>query len=149
MSHSTSPLDDLFARAAELRAAGATWETIAKEVNRSVRTVYRWPRNHAERWTAALIQAERVIAAQADCESVLTLRRLLLSADEKVRWHAAKALIGRRIDRSKIELKTPPPTQPVLSSDAARYIAFLDGHSDEELDAIIAELPAHPVAPAA
>ena len=35
------------------------------------------------------------------------------------------------------------------SSEAAQIIAFLDGQTDEELSAIIAELPAHPEAPAA
>jgi transposase len=150
-----SPSDELFARAAELRAAGASWETIAKEVNRAERTVYRWQRKFAERWAEALVQAERRMTAQADCESVRTLRGLLMSKDEKVRWHAAKSLINRRVDRDKIDLKTPLPTKPLLSSEAAQIIAFLDGQPDEELSAIIAEvspaaqLPAHPEAPAA
>jgi hypothetical protein len=143
------PSDDVLARAAEVRAAGAAWQAVGEEVGRAARTVRRWPRLYADRWTAAYIEAERVLAALADSESVLTLRKLLVSRDEKIRWHAAKALIGRRIDRAKIELKSPPPTQPALSSDAARYIAFLDGHSDEELDAIIAELPDRSAAPAA
>lgn len=143
------PSEELFARAAELRAAGATWQTIATEVNRHERIVRGWQRKFAERWADALIQAERRMTAQADCESVLTLRKLLLSQDEKVRWHAAKALIARRVDRDKIDLKTPAPTQPALSSEAAQIIAFLDGQPDEELSAIIAELPAHPEAPAA
>ena len=147
-----SSLEKLFARAAELRAAGATWKTIAKEVKRSERTVYRWPRNFPEQWAEALLQAERRMTAQSDCESVHTLRRLLLSADEKICWHAAKALIARRIDHHKLELKLPPPTRPTLSSDAAQLIAFLDGQPDEELTAItvIASEPAAlPDAPAA
>jgi transposase len=143
-----SPPEKLFARAAELRAAGASWKSIAKEVNRAERTVYRWQRKFAGRWAEALVQAERRMTAQADCESVHTLRQLLLSRDEKVRWHAAKALIARRVDRDRIDLKTPPPPQHALSSEAAQLIAFLDGQPDEELSAII-ELPAHADAPAA
>jgi len=151
MSKSKSPSEELFARAAELRAAGATWLTIAKEVNRSERTVYRWPRKFPERWADALLQAERRMTAQSDCEGVLTLRRLLLSADEKIRWHAAKALIARRIDHQKIELKAALPARPSLTSEAARLIAFLDGQPDEELNAISAIVtgPALPAAPAA
>jgi hypothetical protein len=149
MASPKPPSNDLLHQAAELRAAGATWETVAKAVNRAVRTVYYWPRRYADRWTEALHQAERLMASQSDCESVLTLRKLLLSKDEKVRWHAAKCLIARRIDRDKIALKTPPPAQPALSSEAAQLIALLDGHSDEELDALIAASAPHPLAPAA
>jgi hypothetical protein len=134
------PSDDLFARAAELRASGATWEAVAKEVHRVSRTVSGWPRKYADRWTAALLQAERRMAVQSDCESVLTLRKLLVSQDEKVRWHAAKCLVARRLERDKIQLKSPSTTSPSLSSEAARLIAFLDGQSDEQLSAIIASL---------
>ena len=148
MPRQQPPSDSLLARAAELRATGASWDVVAEEVGRAARTVRSWPRRYAERWTDALVQAERRITVQSDCESVLTLRQLLLSPDEKVRWHAAKALIARRVERDKIDLKTPPPP-PALSSEAARLIAFLDGQPDEELSAIIAELPPHPVAPAA
>jgi hypothetical protein len=148
MPRQKPPSDDLFARAAELRATGATWEAVAKHVQRAARTVRRWPLKYADRWAAALGRAERRMTAQADCESVLTLRKLLLSADEKVRWHAAKALITRRVERDKIELKTVPASPPTLTSEAARLIAFLDGQPDEELAAITADL-ALPPAPEA
>jgi hypothetical protein len=142
---------ELFARAAELRAAGASWPTIAREVHRSERIVRGWQRNYAQRWADALVQAERRLTAQSDCESVHTLRGLLLSADEKIRWHAAKALIARRIDHQKIELKTPPPSQPAHSSAAAELLILLDGLPDAELTAIAAisepaELPEAPAA---
>jgi HEAT repeat protein len=133
------PSNEVFAHAAELRAAGATWESVAKEVRRAARTVRRWPRKYPDRWAAALVQAERLLAAQSDCESVLTLRRLLVSPDELVRWRAAKCLIARRVERDKLALKTPPAHTP-LTSEAARLIAFLDGHPDEELAAIVADL---------
>src|SRR5262245_33185539 len=140
MPRQKPPSDELFARAAELRATGATWETVAKEVNRAARTVRRWPRKYAERWDTAYVLAERLLAAQSDCESIHTLRRLLLSEDERVRWHAAKCLIARRVERDKLALKTPPISATHLTSEATRLIAFLDGQPDEELAAIVAEL---------
>jgi len=140
------PSEELFVRAAELRAMGLNWEYIAKEVNRVERTVRGWQRKYAERWTAALLQAERLMAAQADCESVLTLRKLLLSNDERIRWHAAKCLIARRNDRDKLERKFPAVLPTPLTSDATRLIAFLDGHSDEELAAIVADFAQLPAA---
>jgi hypothetical protein len=142
------PSDALFAKAAELRAGGASWDVVAEQVHRAVRTVTGWPRKYPDRWAAALVAAERRLAAQADSESVLTLRALLRSNDERVRWHAAKSLMTRRIERDKLEQKTSPPaSHPPLSSDAARLIAFLDGQPDEELAAIAAELAQHPAPP--
>jgi hypothetical protein len=146
------PSEKLFAEAAELRAAGATWQTVAKAVNRHERIVRGWQRKYAQRWADALLEAERRMTAHSDCEGVLTLRRLLLSADEKIRWHAAKALIARRIDHLKIEVRTLPPPQPRRSSAAAELIALLDEYPDEELTAIAAiavEPAALPEAPAA
>ena len=140
MPRQQPPSDDLFARAAETRALGLTWEAVAKEVNRAARTVRRWPLKYADRWSAALLQAERHLAAQADSESVLTLRRLLMSDDEWVRWHAAKCLIARRLERDKLERKSPAAPPIPLTSEATRLIAFLDGHSDEQLASIITDL---------
>ena len=123
MPRQQPPSDDRFARAAELRATGATW-----------------PRRYPDRWAVALVHAERHMAAQADSESVLTLRRLLMSSDEKVCWHAAKCPIARRIERDRIDRKDPPSSPTSLTSEAAQLIAFLDGRSDEELAAIAAHL---------
>ena len=146
MPRQQPPSDALFAKAAEIRAMGLSWESVAKEVKRAVRTVYYWPQRYAERWAAALLQAERNLAAHADGESVLTLRRLLMSDDERIRWHAAKCLIARRIERDKIERKFPAVLPTPLTSDATRLIAFLDGHSDEELAAIVADFAQLPAA---
>ena len=112
MSLNKPPSDALLARAAELRVTNATWEAIADEVGRAARTICRWPLKYPERWISALAQAEWFMSAQADCEFVHTLRRLLISDDEKIRWHAAKALINRRVERDKIELKTPRSLRP-------------------------------------
>jgi hypothetical protein len=148
MPRQQPPSDELFARAAETRASGLTWESVGKEVKRAARTVRRWPIKYADRWAAAFLRAERNLAAQADGESVYTLRRLLMSNDERIRWHAAKCLIARRIDRDKIERKSPAVSPITLTSDATRLIAFLDGHSDEELAAITAEFAQLPAAAA-
>lgn len=112
MPRQQPPSDDVLAKAAELRAAGSSWEAVARRVRRAVRTVGGWPRKYADRWAAALVRAERRLAAQADGESVLTLRTLLLSDDERVRWRAATALLARRLERDKLDRKTAaaPPT---------------------------------------
>jgi hypothetical protein len=149
MPRQKPPSRKLLAQAAELRVAGAEWKTVAREVNRAVRTVYYWPRKYPERWARALQQAERLMTAQSDSESVNTLRRLLLSSEEKVRWRAARALIARRLDRDKLELAAPPPDQHVLSPEAALLAAQLEEHSDEEHAATFADLFPSAAAPPA
>ena len=143
MPRQQPPPQELLVRAAELRVAGAMWKTVAREVNRAVRTVYYWPRKYPDRWLAALRQAERFLTASGDCESVQTLRGLLTSGSENLRWHAARTLIARRSDRDRLERQTPAPAQPAPSPEA-QFIAFLEGHSDEELADIEAVLAPPP-----
>jgi hypothetical protein len=135
MPRKKPPSEALFARAAELRAAGVAWETIAKEVNRAVRTVYYWPRKYPKLWADALVQAERNMTGQSDSEAIRALRGLLMSQDEKIRWHAAKSLIVRRLERDKIELKVQSrnPQRP-LTDEARELLYFLDEHSNEQLE---------------
>src|SRR6266508_4144959 len=53
------PNDALLNQAAELRAGGATWESVAAKLNRRADTVRKWPRDYADRWELALREAER------------------------------------------------------------------------------------------
>jgi hypothetical protein len=149
MSANKPPPDSLLARAAELRAAGSNWEAVATQLNRSAETVRKWPALHPERWAAATRDAERRLAAEAGSESVLVLRQLLRSKDEKVRRDAAKFLIYFRLELAKLDRKDPSdPTSPPPTSDAARLVAFLEGHTDDELARLAAHMfPAAAPAP--
>jgi hypothetical protein len=143
------PSRKLLALAAELRVAGADWKTVAREVHRAVRTVYYWPRKYPDRWARAVQTAERLMTAQSDSESVNTLRRLLMSSDERVRWRAATLLIARRTERDKLEQAAPTPSRPELSPEAALLAARLEEHPDEPLSAVFADLRPSAAGPAA
>lgn len=132
--------DDLLNRAAELRAAGGTWEAVAAKIHRAADAVRKWPRDYADRWKLALREAERRLVCEAAAESVLVLRTLLRSEDEKVSRDAARSLTDLRLDLSKLEIAAgSEPSQP-LTSEAARILAFLDGHPDEELARLAANV---------
>ena len=45
-------LHDLVVQAAELRAVGYSWETVADRVRRKTRTCQKWPTRHKELWDA-------------------------------------------------------------------------------------------------
>jgi hypothetical protein len=148
MSAAKPPSDELLARAAELRAAGSTWDAVAAKLNRAADTVRRWPILYPDRWQSALRAAERRLVSEAGAESVLVLRTLLRSDDEKVRRDAARFLIYLRLELAKLDQKAsgePPTPQP--TSDTARLVAFLEGHTDEQLDRLVSELHGAPRPP--
>ena len=139
--------DDLLNRTAELRAAGSTWEAVAAKLHRSADAVRKWPRHYADRWKLALREAERRLVCEAAAESVLVLRTLLRSEDVKIARDAAKSLTDLRLDLSKLELASSSESAPPLTSEAARILAFLDGHADEELARLAANVFSFVAAP--
>jgi hypothetical protein len=84
----------LLSAAAELRAGGSTWETVAAHLRRSVSKCRRWPIRYREYWATAYQAAERRRNAVARVEAVNALRTLLRSQDGKEKRDAARALLS-------------------------------------------------------
>ncbi len=127
------PPESVFVRAAQARAAGSGWEAVAKLVGRSAHTVRKWPHAYPDRWAAALRTAERTAIDSAAAESVLILRDLLRSEDDKVRVQAAWRLVYQRLEQHKIELKAAAQRPPEPPSDAHRLADFVRNHTHEQL----------------
>jgi hypothetical protein len=148
------PSDRRLVLAAELRIGGATWEAIAARLHRSPETVRKWPLEYPDRWRTALFHAERRLAADAEGESVLALRRLLRSRDDKVCWHAAKALILLRVELARLDLRALAQSANHTSDPVRLLASLLERHSDEHLAQLVtAEFEraagVHPVPPGA
>lgn len=128
------PSAELIARAAELRAAGSSWEVVAREVNRTPATVRRWPTLFARQWEPAFNAAEKAVVAEVAAESVLTLRKQLRSGDEKAGRDAAQKLIQYRVALRK--------KKPAAKAKTATKTSGLDltGMTDAELDALLDRL---------
>lgn len=141
MARNKPPSDAVLTRAAELRAGGSTWEAVAAKLRRSPETVRKWPTTYPDRWRTVLHHAERRLLTDTGAESVLILRQLLRSKDDKIKWHAAKSLLALRIEFAKLDARAaaaealPPP-----DSDTARLVAFLEGRPDDELERLVADL---------
>ena len=99
------PSDDQLFEAVELRSGGWKWESVAQQLKRSVETVRKWPVRYADRWQAAMSRAEQRLAVDTEAEAVVALRTILRADDIKMRWHAAKTIIGMRIDLGKIDAR--------------------------------------------
>ncbi|MFO0796992.1 MAG: hypothetical protein U0804_05905 [Gemmataceae bacterium] len=132
-------IDATLARAAQLRAAGCSWESVAAQLGKTVETVLKWPETYADRWPPLLADAEKRVAVEAGAEATLVLRQLLRAEDEKVRRDAARFLLELRF-----KLVAPPdPSDPLpapRSADARRLVAFLESHSDDDLARLAAEV---------
>jgi hypothetical protein len=149
MSAPKPPPESVLARAAELRAGGSSWEAVAEVVRRAADTVRQWPARYPDRWQAALHAAERRVAGEITAEAVIVLRRLLRSKNERVARDAARALIDLRIGLARLDQQAAPAdaTSPSLPSDAQQLVTFLEGHTDEELARLAAQLYAPPPLP--
>src|SRR5947209_9973472 len=84
----------LLAAAAELRAAGGSWEAVAAHLRRAVHKCRRWPIRYRDYWVAAYQAAERRRTAVARQEAVNALRGLLRSQDGRTKRDAARALLS-------------------------------------------------------
>jgi hypothetical protein len=127
------PSESVLARAAEARADGRSWETVAHLVRRSPHTVRKWPHTYARRWAAALRIAERATIDYAAAESLIVLQTLLRSKDDKIRALAAWRLMYQQLELHRLELKAAAQLAPEPPSDAHRIAEFVKAHTHEQL----------------
>ena len=83
-------LDTLLAVAAELRAAGHTWDGVALKVRRKARTVRRWPARYPDRWETTYRAAQLRRFDEIHNEASAHLLGLLRDPDAAVRKAAAE-----------------------------------------------------------
>ncbi|HVK14601.1 MAG TPA: hypothetical protein VM597_38035 [Gemmataceae bacterium] len=111
-------------RAAELRAAGFAWKSVAEELDRPWKTVEKWPRLYPDFWADRLAAARAELRDGAADEAVAVLRNLLRSDDEKIQRDASRDLLDRAAPKAEAE----PPKR----SDLHRLADFLEGLSDDD-----------------
>ncbi len=104
-------------RAAEMKAAGSSWEAIATALQRTVQTVKKWPRVYANEWQELFGQFEKQFVDEAAAESVLALRKQLRIEKSTLSVQAADKLIRYRISRAKSTPAPPPPPNEGMSAE--------------------------------
>lgn len=136
----------LMALAAEMRAGGATWESVAHKVQRQPRTCRAWPLRYPEEWERLFCAAEDALLAEAGSESLHFLRRLLRSEDEWLRQNTAKFLLTQR--RSARILKREAAAAGQLLDKWGPFLAYLERLDDAEVGAFLEEFLARHFTPA-
>ena len=97
----------LLKQAAKLKAAGYSWESIAREVGRAPRTVRQWPERHPEEWDRLFYDAEDRLLAEVSGEALVFLRKLQRSEDERV-----SSQVNRYLHTRRLETRRRPPPEP-------------------------------------
>jgi hypothetical protein len=120
--------------AAELRAAGATWETAAGQIGRQPNLLMRWARVYSEEWERLLREAEQRLLRQGSNESRSTLRLLLRCKSSKIRLAAADKLAHHC--RAEKALQEPPSPQ----TDKTAFLDYLEEMTDAQLQQFMAEV---------
>ena len=119
--------------AAELRASGATWKTVAENLGRRLNVVWRWTRWYREEWEQFLRDAEDRASREGASESHAVMRQLLRHKSAKIRLSAAEKLVKLRLAEKAAE----PPRHP--TSNLSPLLAHLEELSDVELDHTVDE----------
>jgi hypothetical protein len=113
---------------AELRAAGATWETAGAPVGRHQNVAARWTTYYADEWRRVFAAAQERIERSLNDEARRELRSRLRSRDASVRAAAAEEVARQRL--AEWALDTPPDPRVEMSA----LLQFLDQLTDEELN---------------
>ena len=132
------PLRTDLETAAELRAAGRSWDHVAREVRHDLAEVETWPRKYRDLWDPFFQAANRRLAAEAEAEGRAVLRQDLRQTDGKDRRDVAKKLVDHGRRTAGTGPAAPAP------SDAQRLADELEGLSHDELrtrvEALLARL---------
>ena len=119
--------------AAELRAAGATWENIAEKLKRHPNLVIRWASVYRDEWERLLREAEARGARLTTGESRSAMRILLRHKSSKVRIRAVDQLTKLlRAERAGSQSPGGP-------EDLSAFLAHVEEMSDDELEETMAE----------
>jgi hypothetical protein len=145
MDNTPLPPSALIAVAAAMRAAGESWEAIAKKVGRSAERVRHWPRLYADEWSRHFRAAETHLLADAGTEARQKLRLLLRSDKEWVQLAAAQQMMTARLTERARELKLAAGQSGQAQEQDRVVSAFVKevrNMSDEELNHMCAEFVA-------
>jgi hypothetical protein len=139
----------LMTLAADLRAAGNSWEAIAVKVLREPRTCRGWPVRYPEVWRRLYDEAVDQFLDEAGDEATFYLRKLLRATDPKDPWlqqNTAKFLAAQRRQARRERRAAAAPAGP--PGDWAPYLAYLEKLSDADLKSFLDEFVARRLAQA-
>jgi len=137
MSAPSAQIRTLLSTAAELRAGGTSWETIAKQLHRHERTCRRWPVQFAADWQRYYRAAEERLLCEASAEALHILRTLLRAKDAWLCQNTAKYLLSQRLVAGQRAGEAKPDQ---LEDDWTRLADYLRTLTETERDQLLRDL---------
>ena len=137
MSAPSAQIRTLLSTAAELRAGGTSWETIAKQLHRHERTCRRWPLQFAADWQRFYRAAEERLLCEASAEALHILRTLLRAKDAWLCQNTAKYLLTQRLEAGQ---RTGEAQPDVAEDEWTRIADYLRSLTEPERDKLLEEL---------
>jgi hypothetical protein len=132
--------------AAELRASGLSWETVAVKVKRTPRACRGWPERYPQDWDRLYRAAETKLRHEARGEALSYLRKFLRSEDAWLGQNTAKFLYAHgEADRAR---ESQEGTAAERLGEWAPYISQLETMSDAAVKAFLVEFVARRLAQA-
>ncbi len=134
--------------AAELRAAGLSWEAIAEKIGRHEVSCRRWAERYPDEWRRLLTCMEERALRHAGNEALSILRRLAVAVDprkaedKRVAQRAAAFLYAKQRE-AKARWRRRDRQDQALAKYAP-LIAYLESLDDAQRHAYIAHLAAGP-----
>jgi hypothetical protein len=130
-------LHALLRRAAELRAAGQSWPSVARQIEIDENVLIQLTRDHHATYRKLLRSARSEVFAEGTAEAFLFLRKLLRSEDERISWRAAESMLKFTMTLVRHRKRKPAgkadPRLANLSETDLIFAQFLAGHTDEQL----------------
>jgi hypothetical protein len=135
MSTAPEQVLSLMAAAAELRAAGASWEAVAAKLGPNECTFRRWEKRYAAQWDRLFHAAEVRLTKLMGGEARSVLRALLRHKDRWVRLHAGRFLLSHRWAAPL----DPPADAAQPSAESLRIAMALDEMPEEQIQSLLDE----------
>jgi tetratricopeptide (TPR) repeat protein len=123
-------LETLLTVAAELRAAGHSWDGVAARVHRQPATCRRWPARHPDRWEATYRAAQLRRFDEIHNEAASHLQGLLRDPDPKVKTEAVK-LWMRAVPAAVARHRELVGAMPAAEKDTRGFISLEEYHAHE------------------
>jgi hypothetical protein len=127
--------------AAELKAAGNSWEAVGRRLERSPETCRRWQDRFPNDWIRLLRAAQRRLLDEAGNEALFILRDLSRTSTPPVRASVGKFLAGTMWKVIAVEqvASTPTPADAAILEKYRDAIELLESMTDEQAKQFVLE----------
>src|SRR5262249_29891282 len=126
---------EMMTTAAQLRALGISWESIAAKLGRDESSCRRWTERHPGEWKRLLTPMEEAALRQAGNEALHVLKRAMAGKGDPLAAQAARFLYGKQ---REAKARWRQRRRDALADKYSPFIAYLESLDAEQRKALVA-----------